>query len=39
MPDGSGSLKIEHQDSVEVRQTAEESQVNINGIVNWRCSA
>lgn len=38
-PDGSGSLTITHWDSDEVRQTAGESQVNINGIVNWSCSA
>lgn len=37
-PDGSGSLTIQHWDSDEVRQTAGESQVSINGIVTWSCS-
>jgi hypothetical protein len=35
--DGSGSLRIEHWDSDEVRQTAGSSQVNISGVVSWSC--
>jgi hypothetical protein len=35
--DGSGSLRIDHWDSDEVRQTAGSSQVSISGVVSWTC--
>jgi hypothetical protein len=37
LADGSGSLRIVHWDSDEVRQTVGTSQVTINGIVTWAC--
>jgi hypothetical protein len=37
--DGSGSLTITHWDSDEVRQVPGVSQVSINGLVTWTCSA
>lgn len=36
-PDGSGSLKIDHWDSDEVRQGPGASQVYIFGSVEWTC--
>jgi hypothetical protein len=35
--DGSGTLKLEHWDSDEVRQAPGSSQVNISGVISWKC--